>query len=273
MNTPLTSDLISCSFNNWYKNLNEFTLPSVLISIPEEVTEFILSDGIHDPPKFDSFFEYVDEAITRFRKKVFVRVNWMSLDDAFYVLPRSDGFCTSYEEIMELLQTSEKFVECIERNPISFGVAEKDSSWEGVSPVLILQPYIDIPEEDEFRLFVFDKICIGISSRNEKGKSKMSKLGDIIRDIMSVTFKALPMSCYVCDVIINDKKEWKIIDVSPFGGLTDPSPFTYDQLVKAAEEKKVLAKAGKREKRCSGFPIELQEGQSIVELLELLGDK
>lgn len=116
-------------------------------------------------PDFREFDEILREKLKNLSNKVFIKLNWSSPKDAFWVLNKL--WCCSLSDIYLLLKSSdfishdlnEAFSQCEDKEEMM----EKINSFEYK---LIMREWVNINPSMEFRCFVNKNILIGISQRD-----------------------------------------------------------------------------------------------------------
>lgn len=116
-------------------------------------------------PDFADFDEILVEKLKLFSKKVFIKLNWSSPKDAFWVINKLS--CSSLSDIYMLLKSSdfishdlnEVFSECEDKE-------ESKQKIDSFEYKLIMREWVNINPNMEFRCFVKKNQLIGISQRD-----------------------------------------------------------------------------------------------------------
>jgi hypothetical protein len=99
---------------------------------------------------------------------------------------------------------------------------------------IIVRPWVEIPKQDEWRMFVKDGVLVGISQYHYFDVFEYEKRTEIVvrwgcQKLMEIINKSMPIRDYVCDVFITNDYP-VLIEINPWG-LSDPCLFeTYSNL-------------------------------------------
>lgn len=250
----LTSEVLWCSIDNWYPKFKKVCTKTVVLPVPNEVLEYLKSDGSlilpkecskddendeeeseneAEAPSFPEFSALIEQTIDRLGGKVFPKLNWSAPRDAAWMGMGHSLMCESLSQVWLLLKSSEfivhdltqPFKDCEDQDdpPINYVLALK--KWCG-----------DINPATEFRCFIRNGDLVGIEQRDTTNFYSHIKdeQNDIVRDIR--TFfdehikEKLDISKVVMDIIRPSKDVVKLIDFNPFGTTTDISLFEWSEL-------------------------------------------
>ena len=115
----LSKEVSWCSIDNWYHMFKKFTFKSVILPIPNDVLEYLKSDGPlilpkecekdeesdsddeneSEPPSFPEFNVVVQDAIDTLGGAVFVKLNWSAPRDAAWMGVGHSLKCESLTQI------------------------------------------------------------------------------------------------------------------------------------------------------------------------------
>ena len=253
----LCEDVAWCSIDNWYHSFKKCTFKTIILPIPNEVLDYLKSDGSlilpkecneddgdddeahqcneSEEPSFPEYNAKIKEAIEKLGNAVFPKLNWSAPRDAAWVGVAHSLKCDSLAQIWMLLKSSDfichdltqPFKDCNDKNsapPVNYVLALK--KWSK-----------DINPATEFRCFVRDRTLIAVEQRDASnyyqhvGEEKQ----DILRDIKSffqehVKHKLDTIQNVVMDVTRPSKDQVKLIDFNPFGTTTDSAMFDWEEL-------------------------------------------
>jgi hypothetical protein len=262
-------EVLNCQLPVWYEKFSEYTAKTSFISLSEDFISYLRRDGIVLPegccfPQFESQNQFSDDnseewsddnddsggqSAPTFRDLtqeielciedlggvVFPKLNWSSPRDAYWVLPGNTLKCSSPADVYLLLKSSDFIHHDLSR------VFEYCTDGDGISAPpsgykLCLRKWVAVNPGSEFRCFVRDSILIAISQRDTStyyqhvSKDKDAIRGDICQFHSSVLHRKFSNSSYTFDVYQNKEGCYRLIDINPFGEMTDPLLFSWDEL-------------------------------------------
>jgi len=189
---------------------------------------------------FPEFDEEILKILKEFDNKVFVKLNWKAPKDIDTWVPHL--LCQSIEEVFLALKSSSIIGEMLE-NFFPKIMKNDEELKENGGLQIILKKWYDLNKSMEFRVFVRNEGIIGISQRYMKNsygflkeKEYQGKIEEKITEFFKGNFvrKFLDKS-FVFDVYIEIRGDlWKIwlIDINPWGNLTNPLMFKWEELEK-----------------------------------------
>ena len=116
----LSKEVLWCSVGNWYSMFKKVTFKSVILPIPNDVLEYLRSDGHlilpkecgnddtdsededeneSEPPSFPVFNSLIEEALGKLGGAVFVKLNWSAPRDAAWMGLGHSLKCESLSQI------------------------------------------------------------------------------------------------------------------------------------------------------------------------------
>ena len=118
----LSKEVLWCSVGNWYSMFKKVTFKSVILPIPNDVLEYLRSDGHlilpkecgnddtdsededeneneSEPPSFPEFNSLIEEALGKLGGAVFVKLNWSAPRDAAWMGLGHSLKCESLSQI------------------------------------------------------------------------------------------------------------------------------------------------------------------------------
>jgi hypothetical protein len=221
---------------NWPSELRRLSIAQTGFELDARTLGAILSamdesSGKPDPEALHELAAKIDSLLPQFPKGVFVRLGSRSPKDA-YLSFDDDGFkVRSGAKAVVLLCDSMRVFD-----DLSLAQAADYTPW------LFLREWKDIPDWTEFRCFMKDRKLIGISQyyhRSAYEELKGTTLIDWgIRMFFETCFKpASHLDDVVFDVFVNIKKdrtanqsiEVKLLEINPFGCMTDPCIFDWQK--------------------------------------------
>lgn len=186
---------------------------------------------------------------------VFVKTNWNSPKDAFWITAGQTMCCKDITDIYQLLKASGTCKEDLasynlpifDGNVIDVGV-DSDAHQNASNPsetgnqFLIFKKWHDIHPGTEFRCFVRNKKLIGISPRDwpQYHDYICTQRINIVSDIVSM-FKEhikqkFPLFDYIFDVVRDAKDQVFLLDFSPFNEkYTESLAFEWSELLNNSE--------------------------------------
>ncbi|KAJ8384335.1 hypothetical protein AAFF_G00205880 [Aldrovandia affinis] len=261
--------VVNCQFSVWFPIFKKHTIKSLILPLPQNVIEYSLDDGTlvvsvsedntqQSPtntadcdeeediqwsddettttvtaPEFPEFNSKVQEAINLLGGSVFPKLNWSAPRDANWIALNSSLQCQSLRDIFLLFKSSD-FIAHDFTQP--FLHCSDDSPDPEISYELVLRKWSELIPGGEFRCFVKENKLIAISQRDyTQYYYHISKQqGDISHSILDffnnhVQYKFLDED-FVLDVYRDSWGKVWLIDLNPFGAVTDSLLFTWEEL-------------------------------------------
>lgn len=196
-------------------------------------------------PEFPEFSNKIKEIIDNLSGSVFIKTNWHSPKDAFWITAGQTLKVQDITDTYQLLKAS-NFVKKDLNNhdlPLLENLSEQsinNSDYDDNQPpfYLILKQWLDIHPGTEFRCFVYKRNLIAISPRDwpQYHKYIIQQSSEIISDILSIFKEKIqnefPLENFCFDVIRVIKDNVIIVDFSPFNEkFTDPLAFDWNYLL------------------------------------------
>ncbi|XP_077329113.1 translation initiation factor eIF2 assembly protein isoform X2 [Lithobates pipiens] len=264
--------VVNCQFSVWYPRFKRLTIRSVIITLPENVKDYLLDDGTlvvsgredsagcshpdynsNDEeeeewsddentttltaPEFPEFSIKVQEAINSLGGSVFPKLNWSSPRDAYWIALNSSLKCKTLSDIFLIFKSSD-FVTHDFTQP--FIHCTDDSPDPNVKYELVLRKWCELIPGGEFRCFVKENKLIGISQRDytQYYDHICKQKEDIQRSIQKFFQKDVQYNFFDEDFVFDiyrdsEGKVW-IIDFNPFGEVTDSLLFSWEELTTGA---------------------------------------
>jgi len=255
----LSKEVIWCSIDNWYHMFKKFTFKSVILPIPNDVLEYLKSDGPlilpkecekdeesdsddeneSEPPSFPEFNVLVQDAIDTLGGAVFVKLNWSAPRDAAWMGVGHSLKCESLTQIWLLLKSSEFIVHDLTQ-PFK-DCSDNEDQVSNVKYVLALKKWSGkVNPATEFRCFIRNRQLIAIEQRDTTNfySHMLEEKDDIVRDIKSFFNENVKerlaeqsgIDKVVMDIARPSKDVVKLIDFNPFGPTTDIKLFEWTEL-------------------------------------------
>ncbi|XP_072257871.1 translation initiation factor eIF2 assembly protein [Pyxicephalus adspersus] len=268
--------VVNCQFSVWYPRFKRLSIRSVIIPLPENVKDYLLDDGTLvvsgredsvgcsnadfnsnneeedevqwsddentatlTAPEFPEFSIKVQEAINSLGGSVFPKLNWSSPRDAYWIALNSSLKCKTLSDIFLLFKSSD-FVTHDFTQP--FIHCTDDSPDPTVKYELVLRKWCELIPGGEFRCFVKENKLIGISQRDytQYYDHICKQKGDIQGAIQEFFKKHIQYNFldedFVFDIYRDSEGKVWLIDINPFGEVTDSLLFTWDELTKGANQ-------------------------------------
>uniref|UniRef100_A0AAY5K9H5 Translation initiation factor eIF2 assembly protein n=1 Tax=Esox lucius TaxID=8010 RepID=A0AAY5K9H5_ESOLU len=196
--------VVNCQFSVWYPIFKKHTIKSLILPLPQNVIDYLLDDGTLvwsddettttvTAPEFPEFNSKVLEAINTLGGCVFPKLNWSAPRDANWIALNSSLQCQSLTDIFLLFKSSD-FITHDLAQPF-LHCSDEDSPNPTINYELVLRKWSELLPGGEFRCFVKENELIDVL--------------DVYRDSWG--------------------KVW-LIDLNPFGEVTDSLLFTWEEL-------------------------------------------
>ncbi|XP_013784608.1 cell division cycle protein 123 homolog, partial [Limulus polyphemus] len=201
---------------------------------------------VAETPVFPDLTRRVEDSIEELGGHVFPKLNWSSPRDASWIALNNSTLCRNFCDICLLLKSSDfiandltdpfKFCDDrLERSGLTYS-SDPIVACQGFQYQLVLRKWIEIDPSMEFRCFVKNDKLIGISQRDYT--NYYSYIGyqrnDIVQDIQSFFKEHMQGKFvdknYVFDVYRRRKDRVRLMDFNPFGPITDPLLFRWEDL-------------------------------------------
>ncbi|XP_054163718.1 cell division cycle protein 123 homolog [Oppia nitens] len=309
--------VLNCSFSKWYPLFGHISINSQVIKLSEDFIKYLLSDGIvlpksdnngedlngwsddndndedngsNDGSDDDSVndIEFVDieqqmkQTLGRFGS-VFVKLNWSSCEDSQW-MSLTGTQCLQTQDIYLLLKSSDKIVHDLTQ-PFKYCLDVIEDNSPHIEYELILKKWIDINPSMEFRCFIADNQIIGITQRDVRSyyehihQQKEDIIGDIQRFFGRHLKNKFFDEDFVIDVYRPDRGQVILIDINPFGKLTDSLLFDWQeifdnknngQINETPEFRYLTSDLGVQPQRytMNSIPVDLLNGYTINDVID-----
>uniref|UniRef100_A0A3Q2CA00 Translation initiation factor eIF2 assembly protein n=1 Tax=Cyprinodon variegatus TaxID=28743 RepID=A0A3Q2CA00_CYPVA len=245
-----------CQFSVWYPIFKKHTIKSLILPLPQNVIDYLLDDGTlvvsgrYDitlnrnqatatAPEFPEFTSTVEEAISALGGRVFPKLNWSAPRDANWIALNSSLQCCSLSDIFLLFKSSD-FVTHDLTQPF-LQCSDQDSPDPVISYELVLRKWSELIPGGEFRCFVKENKLIAISQRDytqyyQHILKQEEQISQAIQDFFSqhVQYNFLDED-FVFDVYRDCQGRVWLIDLNPFGEVTDSLLFSWEELMSGGE--------------------------------------
>ncbi|XP_029016312.1 cell division cycle protein 123 homolog isoform X2 [Betta splendens] len=267
--------VVNCQFSVWYPIFKKHTIKSLILPLPQNVIDYLLDDGTlvvsgsdhnteqthtnnRDPeseediqwsddettttvtaPEFPEFTSKVLEAINSLGGRVFPKLNWSAPRDANWIALNSSLQCHNLSDIFLLFKSSDfithdltqPFLQC----------SDQDSPDPVISYELVLRKWSELIPGGEFRCFVKENKLIAVSQRDytqyyQHILKQEEQISHAIQEFFSqhIQYNFLDED-FVFDVYRDSQGRVWLIDVNPFGEVTDSLLFSWEELVSSGE--------------------------------------
>ncbi|KAJ3612406.1 hypothetical protein NHX12_020682, partial [Muraenolepis orangiensis] len=185
-------------------------------------------------PEFPEFTSKVLEAINTLGGRVFPKLNWSAPRDANWIALNSSLQCQSLTDIFLLFKSSD-FVTHDLTQPF-LHCTDQDSPDPVINYELVLRKWSELIPGGEFRCFVKENKLIGICQRDyTQHYHHISKQEDSVCQSIQAFFTEIvqynfPDEDFVLDVYRDSWGRVWLIDINPFGEVTDSLHFTWEEL-------------------------------------------
>uniref|UniRef100_A0AAQ5YPW5 Translation initiation factor eIF2 assembly protein n=1 Tax=Amphiprion ocellaris TaxID=80972 RepID=A0AAQ5YPW5_AMPOC len=242
--------VVNCQFSVWYPIFKKHTIKSLILPLPQNVIDYLLDDGTLvwsddettttvTAPEFPEFTSKVLEAINALGGRVFPKLNWSAPRDANWIALNSSLQCNSLSDIFLLFKSSDfithdltqPFLQC----------SDQDSPDPAINYELVLRKWSELIPGGEFRCFVKENKLIAISQRDytqyyQHILKQEPQICQAIQEFFSqhIQYNFLDED-FVFDVYRDSQGRVWLIDLNPFGEVTDSLLFSWDELTSGEE--------------------------------------
>uniref|UniRef100_A0AAQ5YHK3 Translation initiation factor eIF2 assembly protein n=1 Tax=Amphiprion ocellaris TaxID=80972 RepID=A0AAQ5YHK3_AMPOC len=231
--------VVNCQFSVWYPIFKKHTIKSLILPLPQNVIDYLLDDGTLVAPEFPEFTSKVLEAINALGGRVFPKLNWSAPRDANWIALNSSLQCNSLSDIFLLFKSSDfithdltqPFLQC----------SDQDSPDPAINYELVLRKWSELIPGGEFRCFVKENKLIAISQRDytqyyQHILKQEPQICQAIQEFFSqhIQYNFLDED-FVFDVYRDSQGRVWLIDLNPFGEVTDSLLFSWDELTSGEE--------------------------------------
>ncbi|XP_065807567.1 translation initiation factor eIF2 assembly protein isoform X2 [Labrus bergylta] len=256
--------VVNCQFSVWYPIFKKHSIKSVILPLPQNVIDYLLDDGTlvvsgsdHNTqqtdinntdlnaeediqaPEFPEFTSKVLEAINALGGRVFPKLNWSAPRDANWIALNSSLQCDSLSDIFLLFKSSDfithdltqPFVQC----------SDQDSPDPVINYELVLRKWSELIPGGEYRCFVKENKLIAISQRDYTQYyphvlKQEEQICQAVQEFFSqhIQYNFLDED-FVFDVYRDSQGKVWLIDLNPFGEVTDSLLFSWEELMSGGE--------------------------------------
>ncbi|XP_077399877.1 translation initiation factor eIF2 assembly protein isoform X2 [Vanacampus margaritifer] len=263
-----------CQFSVWYPIFKQHTIKSLILPLPQNVTDYLLDDGTlvvsgsdhitqqthinNDSdaeediqwsddettttvtaPEFPEFTAKVLEAVNSLGGRVFPKLNWSAPSDANWIALNSSLQCQSLSEIFLLFKSSDFITRDLTQPFLHCN--DQDSPDPVINYELILRKWSELIPGGEFRCFVKENKLIAISQRDytQYYPHILKQEDPIVHAIhhffsQHIQYNFLDED-FVLDVYRDSQGRVWLIDLNPFGEVTDSLLFSWEELTSGGE--------------------------------------
>ncbi|EPY51028.1 D123 family protein [Schizosaccharomyces cryophilus OY26] len=260
--------ILNCQFSNWYSLFRTLSPKARVIKpIPASILRYLNEDGIYikdvsntiedltdeedgngeeqEDIHVSSYYpdkptiQLIDRIISELDGAVVPKLNWSSPKDALWMMPTGTMKCTSAEDVLLLLKSSDfiahdldyAFDDCIEEDAQEADLTNQKFPSE-FSHELILKEWFPIHSSTEFRCFIKGKNLVAICQRDDNYydflEDDMKEFLPLLQDLAS-KLSEFPDPNFVFDAYVQKNRAW-LIDINPFCARTDGLLFAWTEL-------------------------------------------
>uniref|UniRef100_A0AAQ4PLQ7 Translation initiation factor eIF2 assembly protein n=1 Tax=Gasterosteus aculeatus aculeatus TaxID=481459 RepID=A0AAQ4PLQ7_GASAC len=253
--------VVNCQFSVWYPIFKQHTIKSLILPLPQNVIDYLLDDGTLvvsgryewsddettstvTAPEFPEFTSKVLEAINALGGRVFPKLNWSAPRDANWIALNSSLQCDSLTDIFLLFKSSD-FITHDLTKPFLL-CSDQDSPDPLVNYELVLRKWSELIPGGEFRCFVKENKLIAISQRDytQHYQHVLKQEEQILHAIQAFFSQHIQYNFldedFVLDVYRDSQGRVWLIDVNPFGEVTDSLLFSWEELKSCQSILKIL---------------------------------
>ncbi|CAL8405357.1 unnamed protein product [Arctogadus glacialis] len=262
--------VVNCQFSVWYPIFKKHTIKSLILPLPQNVIDYLLDDGTlvvsgsdHNTeqrhtnnsdsdeeediqwsddettatvtaPEFPEFTSKVLEAINALGGRVFPKLNWSAPRDANWIALNSSLQSQSLSDVFLLFKSSD-FITHDLTQPF-LHCSDQDSPDPVINYELVLRKWSELIPGGEFRCFVKENKLIGICQRDyTQYYHHISKQEENVCQAIQTFFQEhirynFPDEDFVLDVYRDSCGRVWLIDINPFGRVTDSLLFSWEEL-------------------------------------------
>ena len=201
------------------------------------------NDALNESTQIDSlptaFKDRLRAALHELGGACFVKLNWSAPRDAAWLIGAhgADFKFTSVDQILMALKGSDFIAHDLQHRYEHCVDTRQDSVRLHPPLQVVLKEWRPLQRSSEFRCFVFQRQLIAMCQRNadtfyEFLPSRSAALAETVRQFVAGTVapSAFSLNSFVCDVYVTSANKVKLIDIGPFGVMTDPILFTWSEL-------------------------------------------
>uniref|UniRef100_A0A8C3AJZ2 Translation initiation factor eIF2 assembly protein n=1 Tax=Cyclopterus lumpus TaxID=8103 RepID=A0A8C3AJZ2_CYCLU len=247
--------VVNCQFSVWYPIFKQHTIKSLILPLPQNVIEYLLDDGTlvvsgsdHNTqqthtnnsdsdaeedvqaPEFPEFTSKVLEAINALGGRVFPKLNWSAPRDANWIALNSSLQCDSLSDIFLLFKSSD-FITHDLTQPFLV-CSDQDSP----DPPLRRDVPLHRTSDDVF-VCLFPAISQRDYTQHYQHLLKQEEhILHAVQEFFSqhIQYKFLDED-FVFDVYRDSQGRVWLIDVNPFGEVTESLLFSWEELTSGGE--------------------------------------
>jgi len=261
-------EVLECSLPHWYPSFEKVTFPTVCLSLPNNVLDYLREDGqlvlpkecnkesydgkeedydefgdtdwdnddsdVNEQKSFPKFSEQVLEVIKNFGGEVFIKLNWSSPKDATWVSFNNSVKCTGLSQLYLLLKSSD-FIAHDLTMPFHHCEDTQDTTLD-FTYSLVLRKWFEVNPGTEFRCWISDGKVIAICQRDVSNfyphifKEEINIKQDLTSFFQEQIHSRFKLNQYVIDLIRPKKDKVLLVDFNPWGETTDSILFSYEEL-------------------------------------------
>ncbi|XP_068162897.1 translation initiation factor eIF2 assembly protein [Antennarius striatus] len=262
--------VVNCQFSVWYPIFKKYTIKSLILPLPQNVIDYLLDDGtlvvagsehntqqIHGndwesneeediqwsdddttttvtAPEFPEFSSKVLEAINALGGNVFPKLNWSAPRDANWIALNNSLQCRCLSDIFLIFKSSD-FITHDLTQPFRV-CSDQDSPDPDIKYELVLRKWSELIPGGEFRCFVKENELIAISQRDYTQYyphilKQEEQICQAIQEFytLHIQYNFLDED-FVFDVYRDSLGRVWLIDLNPFGEVTDSLLFSWEEL-------------------------------------------
>lgn len=263
-------EVLECCYSSWYSIFWEFSVKSIIIKplkprflqylqdesirLPDGVEELeINSDNEYSDweqeqeteveyfksEEFQNLKSKIEQDIQQLGGCVAPKLNWSAPIDAAWVNAGNTIKCTSVNDILLLLKSSDHIMSDLQHPLIEVNDQDNEIAVSNgtIEYELVLRKWENINPALEFRVFIHNNHIIGISQRDLNHYIFLQELKPKFKSLIDdfVNKKVIPkfkLSKFIIDVYIpSPYNKVVIIDINPFSRKSDPLLFTWNELL------------------------------------------
>lgn len=185
-------------------------------------------------PEFREVIRKISDALKKLNHKAFPKMNWTAPKDAAWISPNNTLKCSTPGEVILLLKSSDLMTYDL-TSPFKFCV---DASIP--NPIykkeLVLRKWANLMSGMEFRCFVRESKLVAVCQRiinqyYDYLEDQKDNIGTEIHSFLNENvIQKFQNHNYVVDIYKNQEGDFWIIDFNPWGPMTNPLLFSWEEL-------------------------------------------
>jgi hypothetical protein len=254
-----------CSFEQWHPIFAKDGVATRIIPLPDEFKTFLLhGQFIDDDSLFPDFRAAVESAIEDLDGKIFPKLNFTAPLDAQWLSQDGTIAAKSFHDLLYLLKGSTRILIDL---TAPFGEVLE------VPAVLVLKKWMAYRRHRELRVFVKSPGLYAVTSRYcDIGASLTEdEIEEYVDPFIESACERFPGDRLIFDLYVTSKFRVHMLDIAPWNDVASTGLFSREELEGMSEiETRLADGCDVRRPEDPAVPIEMQDGKSLAEVIELM---